>query len=141
VSRKTGGGRRSAPVNPMVEQVGPEFYDTDGVMGLLAAARGTQVTRGDVGSMRETRSIVALQTADERWVYPTWQFTSEGDLLPGLEAVLGAFAQAPRWSVATWLTTPLEEIGDRTPVARLQRGEDVEKVTQAAQRTAVRWAE
>lgn len=125
-ARPSGGG---APFNPMAEQVGPDFYDE--------AALAEALDR-DAATLREARHVLALPTAGEDFVFPTWQVV-DGALLAGLPEVLAAFEGAPAWSVGLWLTTSHERWGGRTPVEALGAGEGA-AVAEEAAATAARWA-
>ncbi len=79
-----------APANKMAEQVGPEYYDTNGVKTILAAPGAEPVSKQAVEHRRNRHTILALQTTDRRWIYPTWQFRDH-DVVPGLADVLAMF--------------------------------------------------
>jgi len=161
-----------APANKMAAQVGPEYYDTNGVKTILAGPGAEPISKQAVEHRRNKHTILALQTTDRRWIYPTWQFRDH-DVLPGLADVLTTFhpphakrdqaapsagsesesrAGVPvarsetrdepfsRWSVATWVTTPLRDL-DGLSVARwLLEARDRDRVVQLARRTAAAWA-
>ena len=63
-----------APVNKMAERVGPVFYDTNGVMVVLASPGEAPVSKQAVEQRRKRNTVLALPTSDKRWIYPTWQF-------------------------------------------------------------------
>lgn len=131
---KRGGGATMG--NPMLLQVGPDFYDE----AALAEALLIDGEPADVATVRRLRGegrLVALATADEQWIHPTWQIR-DGALLSGLDAVLAAFAGQPAWSVALWLTTSHDELDGATPVQALAEG--AAGVTELAGQTAHRWA-
>ncbi len=138
------------PGNRMADQVGPEFYDTTGVTVVLAGPGKKPISKQAVEDRRRRSTIVALPTAEGRWIYPTWQFRDH-DLLPGLAEVLAAFRQPvedrsqPRespygaWSVGTWLTTPREDLGGLTPAEWLALGLDAQVPVTRARRTVAAW--
>jgi hypothetical protein len=128
-----------APYNKMAEQVGPEFYDTAGASVVLAREGSDPVSRQAVGHRRRRRTLLALQTSDRRWIYPTWQFVG-GDVMPGLPAIMAVFGDQPAWSVATWLTTPRRDLEGATAVEWLRHGRDLGHLLRVARRTAARWA-
>jgi hypothetical protein len=161
-----------APANKMAEQVGPEYYDTNGVKTILAAPGADPVSKQAVEHRRNRHAILALPTTDRRWIYPTWQFRDH-DVLPGLADVLatfyppqpsrdrtaasadsesetpGAMAMArsatrdepfSRWSVATWMTTPLRDLDALSVADWLLEGRDRDRAVQLARRTAAAWA-
>lgn len=134
-----------APTNRMAEQVGPEFLDTNGVSVMLAKPGAEPVSKQAVEQRRKRRSLLALQTSDGRWIYPTWQFRDHG-VIPGLSEVLVAFDRDSRepapfstWSIGTWLTTPLDDLGGATAVQWLGAGADCEHLLKLARDTANRW--
>lgn len=161
-----------APANKMAEQVGPEYYDTNGVKTILAAPGTEPVSKQAVEHRRNRHTILALQTTDRRWIYPTWQFRDH-DVLPGLADVLATFYSpqpsrdqtAPsadsepkspgavatarsatrngpfsRWSVATWVTTPLRDLDGLSVADWLLEDRDRDRVVQLARRVAAAWA-
>jgi len=128
-----------APANKMAEQVGPEFYDTAGVTVVLAPTGTDRISKQAVEHRRKRRTLLALQTSDARWIYPTWQFRDH-DVLPGLAAVLAIFDEHPSWSVATWLTTPNADLEGLTAVRWLDEHRDRDRLLRVARRTAHRWA-
>lgn len=128
-----------APANKMAEQVGPEFYDTAGVTVVLAPPGADRISKQAVEHRRKRRSLLALQTSDGRWIYPTWQFRDH-DVMPGLAEVLAIFAGHPSWSVATWLTTPTADLQGLTAVRWLDERRDRNRLLRVARRTAHRWA-
>jgi hypothetical protein len=141
-----------APANKMAEQVGPEYYDTHGVSVVLAKPGFEPVSKQAVEHRRRRHTILALQTQDGRWIYPTWQFVDH-EVLPGLAEVLGAFyatssqeRSTPRavpfsaWSIGTWLTTPRRDLDDLTAVQWLQNGCDRNELVELARQTGAAWA-
>lgn len=129
----------AAPANKMAEQVGPDFYDTAGVMVVLAPPGADPISKQAVEHRRRRRTVLALQTSDGRWIYPAWQFRDH-DVMPGLAQVLAVFDEHPNWSVGTWLTTPNKDLDERTPVQWLNEGRDREHLLRLARHTAHRWA-
>lgn len=152
-----------APVNKMAEQVGPEYFDTNGVATILAKAGSEPVSKQAVEHRRRRHTILALQTSDGRWIYPTWQFRDH-DVLPGLADVLTTFHAATaggvgqdetgadgrrsasraapfsEWSVATWLTTTREDLDGLTAVEWLATGRDQGHLLALVRRTVAAWA-
>lgn len=126
-------------MNPMAEQVGPEFYDAHAMAEALTPADGKPVTVDDLDAMRARHEVLGVRTADEQWIHPTWQ-VSDAVVLPGLSAVLEAFAGHPAWSVGLWLRTPREEFDGRTPHEVLTSGEETASVAALAAEVAARWA-
>lgn len=152
-----------APVNKMAEQVGPDYYDTDGVATILAKAGANPISKQAIEHRRRRHTILALRTSDGRWVYPTWQFRDHG-ILPGLADVLTTFHAATaghdgsenaasmserrsdsrlapfsEWSVGTWLTTAREDLGGLTAVEWLEAGRERDHLLTLVRRTAAAW--
>lgn len=125
-------------MNPMAEQVGPDFYDVHAMADALTAPDADPVTPAELEERRTRHEVLGVRTADEQWIFPTWQ-VGEAEVLPGLGDVLSAFAGHPAWSVALWLRTPREELGDRTPHEALLAGE-ISSVVELAAVVAARWA-
>ena len=112
------------------QQLGP-VYTQGQVAELLGKSK--QVVSTNKGLLR-------LDMRDGRVAYPVFQF--EGDrILPGIQNVVLALspAAATTWTIASWLTNPSSDLGGKTPLERLRRG-DVSDVTQVANRLAAAWA-
>lgn len=122
----------------MLLQVGPDFYDEAALADALLID-GEPATIDDVRRMRAEGQVLALATADEQWIHPTWQ-VQNGAVLPGLREALDAFRGHPVWSVALWLTTDHDDFDGSAPVAALKAG-STDAVTALAQQTAQRWAD
>lgn len=135
---KKAGAAPTSPGNPMLEQVGPDFYDEAALADqLLVDGRPAEID--DVRRLRAQGHLIALATADGQWIHPTWQVRG-GELLPGLPDVLTAFAGHPAWSVALWLTTGHDDLEGSTPAEALAAGRDPADVVALAERTAHGWA-
>jgi len=127
-----------SPAELMLQQVGPDFLDDAGLRGALTDPDDdTDVPAPDPAALRADRAVLALRTADEAWIYPSWQVV-DSRVLPGLPAVLDAMAAHPAWSVAVWLTTATDELDGATPVAHLAT--DPDRVVEVARAVATRWA-
>ncbi|MGW5746459.1 hypothetical protein [Amycolatopsis sp. NPDC003861] len=95
----------------------------------------------DLAKQAAAKMILMLTTSDGHSVLPSYQFTADG-LIPGLPEVLHAVApdDAPlTWTVASWLRSPLQILGDRSIIDMLLEG-DVHQAVDAARLTAARWA-
>ena len=53
-------------------------------------------------------------------LYPSWQFGSDGQLLPGFTEILGMTPKDDPWGVADILTSPQRVFGGRTPIEMLR---------------------
>lgn len=114
-----------------LRDAGP-FYDTASVQALLG------VSRQAVEARRKKHTILAVQTADGRWAYPTFQFTG-GDVDPALVSAIHAFREAPAWSAAVWFLTPNPDLDDAIPLEWVQDRRPTDALVVSAQRTAREW--
>ena len=112
------------------EQLGP-VYTQGQVAELLGKSK--QAVSTNTGLLR-------LDLRDGRVGYPIFQF--DGDrILPGITTIVRALSPvaATTWTVASWLTSPSSDLGGKTPLERLRRG-DMSDVTLVADRLAAVWA-
>jgi len=93
------------------EQLGPAYRQGD-VARLLGKSR--QAVSADKGLLR-------LEMRDGEIGYPLFQFQGRR-VLPGVRDVVGILAPmvATSWTIASWLTSPAVELGDRTPLEALR---------------------
>lgn len=117
--------------NPLDVEIGP-FFDTAGVQAFL------DVTKQGVEKRRAKHTIMALRTADGRWVYPVWQF-EDRQVIPALVPAFQAFADSPPWSAALWFVTENPDLDGATPLGWLGDGLPTEHVLASAQATAREW--
>jgi hypothetical protein len=114
-------------VHPMAEAVGP-FYSGAGIRRVLAIRDD-----GELGRRRHAWEVLAAQTADGVWVYPTFQVDAEGGCVkPWLLELLSQFKGIDRWSAALWLTAPHPDLGGLAPVVAGDEGRPVELITELA---------
>jgi hypothetical protein len=112
------------------QQLGP-IYTQRQVAQLLGKSKQAVSTN---------KGLLRLDMRDGSVGYPVFQF--EGDrILPGIQNVVRALSPvaATTWTVASWLTSPSSDLGSKTPLERLRRG-DVSDVTVVAKRLAAVWA-
>lgn len=126
------------PPNPMSEQIGPDFYDTDGVIAVLSSRREKPITKQAIESRRKNWTLVAVQTADNVWIYPTWQF-SDGKVCPGITELIKLFKDQDRWAAADWITTPQGELGNSSAALWVLDGRPVDTPRELASHTIARW--
>lgn len=92
----------------------------------------------------KARRLLRVTTADEKTLYPAFQFSS-GQLLPGLGDLLQILlsADADGWTVAYWLTAVHHRFGDQTALDVLSSGQphDVETLKAIARADAAGWAQ
>ena len=115
-------------------EIGP-FYDTTNAATILGG-----ITKQAVASRRANGSILAVQSAEGRWAYPTFQFAGgdvDARLLPAIQALRGC----PRWSVALWFVTPNDDLGAATPLQWARTPDhSLEPLVTSAAHTARAWA-
>jgi hypothetical protein len=118
-------------------QLGP-FYPTRAVTKWLG------MTRQALDQRVRARKMLGCPTADGgQRVYPVWQFTNDGHLIPHLAAVLNSLHEGidDPWTWATWLATPVPGRFEGKPAYQwLAAGRDAEPVLVQARRTAGRLA-
>jgi hypothetical protein len=117
-------------------QLGP-FYSTAGMARVLGG-----VSRQAVEERRRRRTILALRTADDVWVYPAFQLDGRNRVVRGLADVLARFGPATdddAWMVAAFVASPQPELGGRTIVDHLAGGGDLAEVVALADDRAERW--
>jgi hypothetical protein len=95
-----------------------------GGLRLAEAARRMGVTSQAVHARRKRRTLLAVPQPNGEHLYPACQFGPDG-VLPGLSAVLQAFAVESPWTRLAVLLAPAEALGGRTPLEALAAG-DVE---------------
>lgn len=106
-----------------------------------AAAALFGVDQSALDRARERRRVLGARTSDGGWLYPAWQFTSDGNLLPGLEEVLGVLLRVvDEWTAVRWLRSPSPTF-EGFSAAVLLRDDEFEPVIEAARRDAARWSQ
>lgn len=120
--------------NELADQVGP-FYDTAGLTTWLDKSRQA------IDKQVQSGKLLACMTSDRVRLYPVWQFTESGDLLPGLRDVLAALHAGTHdgWTQAVWLLTPTEEL-DGSALKWLKARHDPAPVVELAREDAAVWA-
>lgn len=112
------------------EQLGPVYSQVQ-VAELLGKSK--QAVSADKGLLR-------LEMRNGTVGYPVFQF--QGDrLVSGLRQVVLELSPvvATSWTIASWLTSPSADLGGRTPLEVLRRG-DVNVVVPVARRVAAAWS-
>lgn len=126
------------PIPHPYAQLGP-FYPTSAVVKWLG------LTRQALDQRVRARKMLGCPTSDGgQRVYPVWQFTDGGQVIPQLAEVLDALHEGidDPWTWATWLAAPVPGRFDGMPAHRwLAEGRDAEPVLIEARRTAGRLAQ
>jgi len=118
------------------DQMG-SFYDTASVMRLLGG-----VSRQAISERAKNRTILRVTTADNKYLYPAFQFANR-EVRPELREVFILFRAAPvdGWAIAEWLTSPAASLGGKTPKQVLDADpENVTTILPLAAETANRWS-
>lgn len=117
---------RSDPFNM---ELGP-FYST------VSLAKWKGVTRQYIYELVKQRRILSLTTADERKVYPAYQFGPKGADMPHLASILDVLSEnADPWAQAMWFVTSSAALDDMTPSEFLRRGGDGAAAVRAARQS------
>ncbi len=117
--------------SPWDDAVGP-FYLGDQARRLLGG-----ITRQALAERRSRRTLLALRTADDEWVYPLSQFDLvAGEVPDALGPVLKAFDtwDVDEWTIAAWLQRPLRELEGTSVLEWLRTGREPTPALAAAQR-------
>lgn len=122
------------PTHVLDRKTGP-FYDTSGLTAWLGLTRQALLQR------EQAHTLLVCVTGDGQKVYPAWQFTAEGVVLPGLRDVLPVLLSATdAWTAALWLRAPASDLDGQDAVTWLSEGGDPTRVVDAARADAARWA-
>ncbi len=119
--------------SPWAKVIGP-VYSTAQVTMLLRGSRQA------VNDRVRRRTLLALRTADEHLVYPTFQFEG-AKVLPGLADVLQAVGDVvDPWTLASWLVAPQPELGGSVIETLARQGAATPEVMAAATAAVRRWS-
>jgi hypothetical protein len=104
--------------HPFDRLLGP-FFDTVGL------AKWLDVSPESIHGRVIESKILAVQLGNGEFLYPTFQFTGNGSLVPHLmEAVQILSTGLPDvWSRALWVSAKVEDLGDRSVVDLLETGD------------------
>jgi small subunit ribosomal protein S19 len=119
----------------LAERTGP-FYDTATLTSWLG------ITRQALNKRVHAGRLIGCMTSDRVQLYPVWQFTDGGDLLPGLADVLAVLWSGTHdgWTIALWLVTQVEELGGQSTVEWLIDGKELGPVLETARHDTAAWA-
>src|SRR4030095_8069493 len=118
-------------------ELGP-YYSTSGIARVLGG-----VSRQAVEERRRRRTVLALRTADNVWVYPAFQLDEHNQVIRGLAEVLAGFrplTSDDEWMVASFLAAPPPGLGGLSIVDHLRDGGDLDPVVALARERAARWS-
>jgi hypothetical protein len=118
-------------------ELGP-FYSTAGFARVLGG-----VSRQAVEERRRRRTVLALRTADDAWVYPAFQLDEHNMVVRGLADVLDRFrprAGEDEWMIASFLAAPQPALGGASIVDHLRANGDLAPVLDLADERAARWS-
>lgn len=118
----------------LAKDAGP-FYDTPSL------ARWLGITRQALNNRVNKGQMLMCLTSDRQRVYPTWQFNSDGKVLPGISDVIVTFREVglDGWTVAKWLNVDNPDLNGRK-ASRLLADGKVDEVVTAARRDVERMA-
>ena len=118
-------------------ELGP-YYSTAGLARVLGG-----VSRQAIEERRRRRTVLALRTADDVWVYPAFQLDDHNRVVRGLADVLDRFhprARDDEWMVASFLAAAQPGLDGRTVVDHLRAGGDLGPALALADERAARWS-
>ncbi len=81
------------------------------------------LTAANLHKRRVEHRIVSWRDAKNQFHYPKWQFNAVGALLPGVQDVLQSFHSLDEWRVMRYFLAPRHQLGDRTALESLRRGD------------------
>jgi hypothetical protein len=92
-----------------------------GALSTGEAASLLGVTPQAVHGRRTRGTLLGVRAANGDYLYPAFQFTSQG-VLPGLAEVLAAFQVSEPWTHLSVLLSPAGRLGGQTPLQALREG-------------------
>lgn len=119
--------------SPYDDLAGP-FYSSEGARKVLG-----NISRQALNERAARGTILRVQTADEHYLYPVFQF-EQGAVNKRLRKVLSAFKGHDGWAVATWLSVPVAALHGRTPREVIGAKDDLTPVIEGAREIAQRWS-
>lgn len=121
----------------LIVSAGRGYYARAAVATLL------RLSASELDAAVTARTVLCLRDGEGTQVFPSWQFTASGEVLPFLSSILVALARgiADPWSWALWLTSPFgDDAEGPTAVDLLSSGSDPRPILDEANRDARRWA-
>jgi hypothetical protein len=120
--------------HPFDGLVGP-FYDTSSLRKWLG------LSRQRLNQRVQGHQLLACPLEDGGNVYPTWQFASNGTVIPGVQDVLPILSEGTNdnWQKALWFSAPSAQLSNLSPKDWLLKGRRLGPVIELATETAARW--
>ncbi|MFA7498821.1 MAG: hypothetical protein WCY76_09045 [Leucobacter sp.] len=106
----------------------PKLSEWDDLIGPFytnpALNEWRKVTRQRHHALKQKGRLLAVRTSVGETLYPSFQFSASGELLPDLPKVLEVLSEADfdEWMIALWFNSALPQHGDRTPADLLREG-------------------
>jgi hypothetical protein len=116
------------------KHLGP-LFDMDKVRTLLQVG-----SRQAVSDLARRRRLLVLDASGGRKLYPAFQFDASGRPYPEIQRILEAFdgAAETTHTIASWFTTPQEELQGKTPAAWMRARREPDTLYESARRTAAK---
>jgi hypothetical protein len=103
-----------------------------GTMTVSEVASLLGITRQAVEKRRKAGKLIALSLGKRGYAYPRWQFSSDGDLLPGLEDVFGDLEEHSPMARTIFMLNPTIRLDGERPLDVIRRGQ-IDDARRAAQ--------
>ncbi len=94
-----------------------------GTMTVSEVAAMLGITRQAVEKRRKAGKLIALSVGKRGFAYPRWQFTSNGELLPGLEDVLSDLEEHSAMAQTIFMLRPNTRLDGSRPLDAVRRGQ------------------
>ncbi len=90
-------------------------------------------SRQAVDNRRKAGKLLAVEAGRRGFLFPVWQFSSNGGMLPGFEATLGELRESglDPWMSLIFFLDPSPGLGGRTALQAVRDG-DIDRVRKAA---------
>lgn len=102
-----------------------------GTMTVSEVAAMLGITRQAVDKRRKAGRLIALSLGQRGFAYPRWQFTDDGNLLPGLEDVLADLDEHSAMARTIFVLRPNTRLDGDRPIDAIRQGR-VSEVCRAA---------
>lgn len=140
-------GRTPATATEWRDHIGP-VWTADQLLARFApddrpsfASKSTATALAhDVNAASE--SLVALRTRSGEYVFPEFQFDTDGEPYEAIKQIIRLFRGAgiDEWLTASWFCSPQESLDRLAPATWLHRGGEDDRVLEAARRSVGRLA-